>query len=487
VKHAGWHTRSPAGTFPAAQHKSGHLVAEQIDSARRDKAFLGHPAGLGWLAATEFWERFSFYGMLTLLVLYMTDYLLKPGHVEHVVGFALFSRLVSAIYHPANQQAFASAVYGLYASLVYVTPLAGGYLADRFLGRTRTVAMGACLMALGHFLMAFEASFLFALLCLLLGVGCFKGNLATQVGDLYGKDDPRRADAFQIYFLAIQFAVIGSPILCGWLADHYGWHWGFGVAGIGMLVGLTIYLLGRSTLPAERVKEKIQAPAREPLTASDWRTIAILIVLVPVLATTAVGNQEIFNAYLVWAKRSYDLHLFGYAIPVFWLISFDSIMSVATMAGAVAFWRWWATRWPEPDELLKITIGAAIAATAPLALAAAATVFSHTGHRVTLWWGVAFELLNDIGFANVFPVGLALYSRAAPKGLGGTLVAIYLLNQFMCNFFVGWLGGRLELMDPAAFWTLHAALIAGATLILFAAKFTIGRSLAPAYAEVAPA
>jgi POT family proton-dependent oligopeptide transporter len=157
------------------------------------------------------------------------------------------------------------------------------------------------------------------------------------------------------------------------------------------------------------------------------------------------------------------------------------------MGGAIAFWRWWATRWPEPDELLKITIGAAIAATAPLALAVAATSFSQTGHRVTLWWGVAFELLNDIGFANVFPVGLALYSRAAPKGLGGTLVAIYLINQFICNFFVGWLGGQLDVMNPGAFWMLHAALIAGAAVILFAVRFTVGRSLAPAYTEAAPA
>jgi POT family proton-dependent oligopeptide transporter len=462
-------------------------VAGQVDLARRDKAFLGHPAGLGWLAATEFWERFSYYGMLTLLVLYMVHYILLPGHVEHVWGFAAFSRFVGAIYHPHSIKSFASGVYGLYASVVYLTPIGGGILADRFIGRTRAVVLGAGLMALGHFLMAFDASFLLALLCLLTGVGCFKGNLATQVGDLYGRDDPRRADAFQIYFLAIQFAVIGSPLLCGWLAEHYGWHWGFGVAGIGMLIGLSIYLVGRPALPKERVVEKAVDAPREPLTGNGWRNIAILVVLVPVLAMSAVGNQEIFNAYLVWAEKSYDLVVLGFPIPVTWLVSFDSIVSIATMGGAIAFWRWWATRWPEPDELLKITIGAAIAATAPLALAVAATSFSQTGHRVTLWWGVAFELLNDIGFANVFPVGLALYSRAAPKGLGGTLVAIYLINQFICNFFVGWLGGQLDVMNPGAFWMLHAALIAGAAVILFAVRFTVGRSLAPAYTEAAPA
>lgn len=453
---------------------------------RKDTAFLGHPAGLGWLASTEFWERFSYYGMLTLLVLYMTHRLLLPGHVEHVVGFALFRDAIEYFSGPLSPMALASRIYGLYSGTVYLVPILGGLLADRVLGRTRTVVLGASLMALGHFLMAFEASFLFALLCLLLGSGCFKGNLATQVGDLYGHEDPRRADGFQIYTLSIQLAVIGSPLLCGWLANRYGWQWGFGVAGVGMLVGLTVYLSGRGTLPPERVRHAAAAP-RPPLTGADWKAVIILVLLIPVLATASVGNQQIFDAYLVWAEKSYHLALLGFSFPVTWLISFDSIMSTLTMALVVLFWRWWAARWREPDELQKIILGVAIAGLGVLALAAAASQFALTGHRVSLWWGVLFELLNDIGFANVFPVGLALYSRAAPKGTAGTLVAIYLVNLFLGNMLVGYLGGLLEKMSGASFWLLHAGLIGGAAVVLLVIRLLFGRTLAPEYGGPAEA
>jgi len=452
-------------------------------AARRDRAFFGNPSGLGWLSATEFWERFSYYGMLTLLVLYMTHRLLTHGHVEHVIGLAALRRLLESISGPLTPLALSSRIYGLYSGTVYLTPILGGLLADRLLGRTRTVVLGASLMALGHFLMAFEATFLFALLCLLLGSGCFKGNLATQVGDLYGHDDPRRADAFQIYFLAIQIAVIFSPIVCGWLADRYGWPWGFGVAGVGMLTGLAIYLSGRRTLAPELPREaKAASEPRGDLSWNDWGVIAVLILMIPVIAVAAVGNQQIFNSYLVWAEKSYRLSLLGFSFPVEWLISFDSIVSTVTLGLVVAFWRWWATRWREPDELLKITIGVAFAALAVVALVGAAAQFEATGHRVTLWWGVVFELLNDIGFANIFPIGLALYSRAAPKGLGGTLVAIYLTNLFLGNMLVGYLGGLLDKMPATSFWLLHAGLIGASAVVLFAIRLLFGRAIAPEYA-----
>ncbi|HXZ67011.1 MAG TPA: MFS transporter, partial [Alphaproteobacteria bacterium] len=189
---------------------SKNLESER--NRRRDRAFFGHPAGLGWLSASEFWERFSYYGMQTLLVLYMIDPkngLLLPDHVKHVFGFVPFRHLLESVYGPLQPQPLASIIFGLYAGIVYLTPLAGGLLADRVIGRTKAVTIGASLMAVGHFLMAFDQSFLLALLCLLIGVGCFKGNIASQVGDLYAQDDPRRADAFQIYTLGIQLAVIG--------------------------------------------------------------------------------------------------------------------------------------------------------------------------------------------------------------------------------------------------------------------------------------
>src|SRR5436190_16828270 len=172
-----------------------------------DRSFLGHPRGLGYIAFAEAWERFSYYGMQALLVLYMVHRLLLPGHVEHVAGFESFRHTIEIFRGSLSVQALASTIFGLYTGLVYLTPIAGGLIADRILGRTRTITIGALLMSAGHFLMAFDVTFLLALTCLLTGVGCFKGNLASQVGALYPVGDNRRADAFQIYYLFINGGV----------------------------------------------------------------------------------------------------------------------------------------------------------------------------------------------------------------------------------------------------------------------------------------
>ncbi len=178
------------------------MLSNAVASTKPEEhSILGHPRGLAYLVFAEAWERFSYYGMQALLVLYMGQQLFLPGHIEHVAGFAAFRAGIEHVYGPLSPGALASVIFGLYAGCVYLTPLAGGVIADRLLGRTATVTLGACLMALGHFLMAFEFSFLIALACLLAGVGCFKGNIASQVGELYAPGDLRRADAFQIYLL----------------------------------------------------------------------------------------------------------------------------------------------------------------------------------------------------------------------------------------------------------------------------------------------
>ena len=234
-------------------------------TARRDRAFIGHPVGLGWLSASEFWERFAYYGTQSILVLFMTHYLLQPGHVEQVWGFEPFRRFVESIYGALpSTEALAVAISGLYSALVYVTPIFGGLLADRVLGRTWTVALGAGLMAIGQFMMAFDATFVVAILVLLIGVGCFKGNIATQVGDLYSHDDPRRATAFQIYFMGIQMAVIIAPIVCGTLGQKYDWHWGFEAAGVAMVLGLIVYLCGLYAFPKEASRQAKADARRRP-------------------------------------------------------------------------------------------------------------------------------------------------------------------------------------------------------------------------------
>ncbi len=443
--------------------------------------FLGHPVGLYYLAFAEAWERFSYYGMQALLVLYMVKQLLLPGHVENIAAFVPFRGALESVYGPLDVQPLSSAIFGLYTSLVYLTPIAGGLIADRLLGKTRTVVVGALLMAAGHFLMAFDVSFLLALLCLVLGVGCFKGNLASQVGDLYPPADLRRADAFQIYYIAISVGVIVSPLVCGTLGEKVGWHWGFGAAGVGMLIGLGIYLAGRKYLPSGAVPPRTgRSAARAPaLSGRERWAVVLLVLLIPVLAIGAVGNQELFNAYLVWADRSYDLVFLGIRLPTTWLLTLDSIVSVVFLVGAVAFWRWWATRWREPDELAKCAIGFLISSSAFALLAIAAAHGQATGTRVGLGIALAVHVLNAIGFANVFPVSLALYARAAPPRFSATMIGIYYLFLFGANTLVGWIGGWLETMPPLHFWGLHAAMVAGAGVAFLLVKLFFGRILVP--------
>lgn len=469
-------------------------MSTPIDNAaarRGDRAFLGHPAGLGWLAACELWERFSYYGMQALLVLYLSNYLFLPEHVGQVAGIDTLRSAIESLTGPRSPQQFASAVFGLYAGLVYLTPLLGGLLADRVLGRTKTVVIGASLMAFGHFLMAFEASLLPALACLLIGVGCFKGNIAAQVGDLYVPGDQRRASAFQIFMLAVQIAVILAPIVCGTLGEKVAWHWGFGAAGVGMLIGLCVYLAGRRWLPPEPERRPATGDTRprQRMSGTEFARLALLIGLIPVLMLSIVGNQQYANAFPLWSEKHMDLVLFGWQVPVTWLQAVDAFVSTATMVLSIAFWKWWATRRREPDELTKMGFGSLLAAGAPALMMIAAAHVEQTHGKVGFIWTVGYTVVNDLGFANILPVGLALYSRVAPKSLEGLVIGIYYLHLFIGNMLVGWLAGFLETMPGSTFWGMHAALVAIAGVLLLACKVVFGRILAPdavAVAELPP-
>ena len=333
--------------------------------------FLGHPRGLWYLAFTEAWERFSYYGMQSLLVLYMVKYLLLPGRIEHIAAFDSFRRL----YVGLDGQALASAIFGTYTASVYLTPIFGGFLADRLLGRRRTVLLGALTMAAGHFLMAFETAFLFALLCLILGCGMFKGNIASQVGSLYKPEDLRRADAFQIFYLGINAGVIASPLIVGTLGEIYGWHYGFAAAGVGMLLATAIYLSGQKYLRASDNDPRVVAAAdaaelrrKRNSPGATGAPSSRLILLIPVMAVAIVPNNQIFNAYLVWGDQQFDLVFMGKKLPTTWLVTLDAIVSVSFLALVALFYRWYGKRWREPDEITKIIIGSVFSIAGALCL-----------------------------------------------------------------------------------------------------------------------
>jgi POT family proton-dependent oligopeptide transporter len=435
--------------------------------------FLGHPRGLWYLAFTEAWERFSYYGMQSLLVLYMVKYLLLPGRIEHIAAFDSFRRL----YMGLEGQALASAIFGTYAASVYLTPIFGGFLADRLLGRRRTVLLGALTMAAGHFLMAFETAFLFALLCLVLGCGMFKGNIASQVGSLYKPEDLRRADAFQIYYLGINAGVIASPLIVGTLGEVYGWHYGFAAAGVGMLIAIAIYLSGQKYLRAgEDDARAVAAAPRVKLTGRDWRAVFALILLIPVLAVAIVPNNQIFNAYLVWGDQQFDLVFMGKKLPTTWLVTLDAIVSVSFLALVALFYRWYGKRRREPDEITKIIIGSVFSIGGVLCLFTAAAT-QVPGQKIGLFWPVAFHFLNSIAFAHLLPVSLALFAKVAPKAINATIIGLYYLAFFAANSLVGWVGGFYQTMPTTTFWLLHAGFALGSGLCFVLFKFIVAHHL----------
>jgi POT family proton-dependent oligopeptide transporter len=243
-----------------------------------------------------------------------------------------------------------------------------------------------------------------------------------------------------------------------------------------------VYLSGRRWLPPEpalgAAAKKAGGP-RPAMTGAEKARLALLIALIPVLMLSIVGNQQFANAYPLWAQKHMDFVLFGWDVPVTWLQAVDAAVSTATMLGSIAFWRWWATRRREPDELVKMGLGALLAAGGPALIVIASTLAETTGEKVSLGWTLGYTLLNDLGFANILPVGLALYSRAAPRRLEGLVIGVYYLHLFIGNTFVGWLAGFLETMPGRQFWALHAGLVACAGVLLLACKLVFGKLLAP--------
>ena len=438
-----------------------------------DRAFLGHPKGLGYLGFTEVCERFSYYSMQTLLVLYMVNYLLVPGRMDNVVGLRW---LQANVYHGISGQPLASAIFGTYTALVYATPIVGGIIADKWLGRNKTLIVGGVLMAIGHFLMAIQPAFVFALVALLLGVGAFKGNIATQVGALYGPSDLRRAMAFQIFYIFINVSVIVAPLISGTLGQKVGWHYGFGCAGVVMVLGLLIYLSGRRYLPAEKLASPSEEPAlREPLTRENWLCVAYLVILIPVLGVSLLTNQEIFNAYLVWGDQQFDLRLLNNTSS--WLITVDATVSFTMLVAVAAFWKWWGAHHREPDEISKMIIGSVFTVAGGLCLFMAALT-QPAGAKISLFWPMMFELCNSIGFAHVLPISLALFSKISPKQITSTVIGLYYFSFFIANAVVGWVGGLYSSLPTTTFWLIHVASAAFGLVAFVIFKIVLGKRMA---------
>jgi POT family proton-dependent oligopeptide transporter len=424
----------------------------------------GHPKGLYYLAFTEAWERFSYYGMSALLVLYMVNQLLLPGHVESVAGFESFRGLIEGLYGTTlSTQALATAIAGLYSGFVYFTPVLGGIIADRWIGQRNAVVAGALCMCGGHIAMAFDQSFLLALLLLVIGSGLLKGNISAQVGALYPREDEaRRTRGFAIFSMAINVGAVAGPLFCGFLADRYGWHMGFGAAAILMLAGLATYLIGYKHLPA-RVERRRDEHAK--LTGSEWRVIATLVAVMLITIFQTISYYQLAITFPVWAQEHVDLTLGSFDIPVPWYQSVDPLFSIVGVPLLFGLWGWQARRRGEPRDLGKIGIGAAIAACANLVLVAAILVTG--GDGINPLWPLVYAGLLGIAFLYYWPTLLALVSRTAPASVNATMMGVCFLTLFVGNNIIGWLGQFYEPLGPLYFWLLHAGIGAvGAVLVL---------------------
>jgi POT family proton-dependent oligopeptide transporter len=440
-------------------------------AASAERELFGHPRGLTFLFATEMWERFSYYGMKALLVLYMVKYLLQPERAQAVVGFASLRAALESLFGPLDIQPLSSQIYGLYTGLVYLTPVLGGYIADRMLGQRRTVVLGASLMAIGHFMMAFEHLFLLALLVLILGNGAFKPNISTQVGTLYTPGDPRRDRAFSIFYVGINLGAFLAPLVCGTLGEELGWHYGFGAAGIGMTLGLAVYLYATRTLPPDVRSRTLAEGKPAPFGRDEWRAMgALLLLALPVMFFWATYEQQ-GNTIALWADaytdRTINLGVWSGQIPVTWFQAFNPFMIFAFTPFVLALWKRQADTGREPSTVTKMAFGCFGVALSYLIMVAAA--YSAGGGKASWLWLAAYFVVITIGELYLSPVGLSLVTKVAPARAVSMMMGLWLATSFTGNFLAGYLGSFWSGMDKVSFFLMIAtiAALAGCVILAF--------------------
>ena len=444
------------------------------EASRSADELLGHPRGLWVLAGTELWDRVSFHGMQAILTLYLASELLIGSRPAQVIGMSGFRHAVEGITGPLTTNAFATQTFGLYIALVYATPVLGGWIGDRLLSRKVSVTLGALLMTMGHFSLAFDASFLFGLLLLACGAGLLRGNLSPQVKALYAKGDRRQGDALQIYGLAVSFGAFIAPLATGTLAAFYGWHVGFGFAGFGMLLGLIVYLTGQRHLKAD--PPRAARVDREPLSQRERRQIAYLLLIWPLLVCFWVAQSQVWNTYNLWVRDHIDMNVAGFAVPVPWLQSLDGLMPAISVPVMLALWKHQAANGTEPELLTKMGVGCLIFGAAILLLAFGSHAPGSSAHAA-LAIPIAFHVISNIGWIYFSPVANAFVLTRAPESTRGMMYGVVTLSVTGGSLISGRLGSLYDRIPAAEFWLIHALVIglAGAAFLLLARP--LGRRL----------
>jgi len=486
-------------------------------AANSEATWLGHPRGLFVLFLTEMWERMSYYGMRSLLVLYMVNHLfIRPDVGQRVLGFTALKGALEAAFGPMATQALSSQVYGLYTGFVYFTPFFGGMLADRLLGRRKAVIVGGVLMAIGHFLMAVENLFFPALMFLILGNGCFKPNISTQVGGLYRPGDSRRDAAFSIFYVGINVGAFLAPLVCGTLGQRVGWHWGFAAAGVGMVLGLVFYLLNQDKLPKEPPPTEsktapvlgvlgfvvgiplgivtllwlLTLPKAIPLaiaalavaSALWWivrlpkdekpRVIAICASCFVVAAFWGVYEQQ-GNTLQLWADQNTRWPtIFGFHIPSTWYQAFNPFMIWFVTPFLTWIWAKQAVRGKEPSSLTKMAMGCAMLGLGFLVMIAAAQGMQPGAQRGLIWL-FGSTLVFTLGELYLSPIGLSFVTKVSPARIVSMMMGVWFLANFIGNYMTGYLGTFWEKMPHQQFFWMMLAIGVAAGIVLY----VIGRPL----------
>jgi POT family proton-dependent oligopeptide transporter len=457
--------------------------------------WFGQPRGLTILFLTEMWEQFSYYGMRALLVYYMTKQLL--------IG---------------QQQS--SLIYGTYTSLAFFTPIIGGIISDRWLGKRRAVIIGGSTMALGHFMMTFEPLFYPALATIALGNGLFLPSLPSQINDLYKSDDPRRGWAYNVYYVGINVGGFLAPLVCGWLGETYGWHWGFGAAGVGMLLGLIVYVAGGKYLPEQGRPPSARSPrssagvlpeqnphpilpphagegekAQTAAAASfnlerapvrNGRATVMLLLGIGLAVTIFRGAYEqVGNTVALWADVGIDRTTSVMTIPMTWFQALNPLFVIVMTPPLLAWWKRRARAGREASSMQKMATGAIIVAAAYLLLALADSLAG--GERASWLWLAAYFLVLTFGELYILPTGLGLFARLAPASLGATTVAAWFLAIFTGSMTAGFIGTLWSRTTHAVFFAILAGVAATAAALLLALDRETRRIEGERAAEIAAA
>lgn len=438
-------------------------LANQIKDTEIDTRFFGHPAGLATLFFTELWERFSYYGMRAILMLYMVAQSVDGG-------LALDTKT-------------AAAIYGTYTMSVYLSAIPGGLIADRFLGAKLAVLIGGIIIAIGHFTLAVPSlpTFYAGLAFIVIGTGLLKPNISAIVGSLYKKNDARRDGGFSIFYMGINIGATLSPLVCGFLAQspyfkqvlkswglsaEGSWHWGFAAAGIGMLLGLSNLLLFQKNLQSapsattETKAEIIQKAPAEPLTVDEWKRIAALFVLFFFTILFWSIYEQGGVSLNLFADRLTRNELWGWQFPSSWYQSLQGLFVVILAPLFSLLWIKLGDR--QPSSSLKFAFGLLLLGCGTALMVPAATLAA--SHRVSPLWLCACYLLQVAGEMCLSPVGLSTVTKLSPARLVGLIMGCWFLAASLGNWLAGYIGGFFNEKDPHSLIFLFGGM-AGAAVV----------------------